>query len=105
MESHVSLTRIHIQESSLVLSERKERPPFNLDVEEVNLTPPLEKKFKKPPPGKNRRKPSKGHLMKRTMQFESPPHVPSIVPPLNLPQEDDGSPVPSAPLGGCLDGA
>lgn len=63
--------------------------------EEPNRLPPLEQQFKRPPPGKNRRKPSQGHLIKRNAQVETP-HVP----PLDLPKCEDNVPVPSAPLGG-----
>ena len=83
-----------IQDSSLILKEQQRKRSLDLDVE-LNMTPPLEKQFKRPPPGKNRRKPSKGHLVKRSVQIETPP---TIVPPLDLPQEED-SPLPSAPPG------
>lgn len=64
------------------------------------MTSPLDKQFKRPPPNKNRRKPSKGHLelMKGSPRY-SPPSVPVVVPPLELSTHEDDSPLPSAPSG------
>ena len=76
---------------------------------------PLDRQFKKPPPNKSRRKPSHGHLHMMKQQSQrtptspetrtpspdsSPKTPPIVVPPLNLPQLGDESPVPSAPSGG-----
>ncbi len=92
-----------------MLTDNRKRSMDNIDIDipELNLTPTLEKKFKRPPPGKNRRKPSKGHLIKRSVQIESPhPYDgtpltrPSDVPLLDLPRQEEDSPVPSAPPGG-----
>ena len=73
-----------------------------LEEEEVHMTEPLCKQFKKPPPGKNRRRPSQGHLQKRAAVL-SDPEVPPIVPPLDIPHsarsEESPPIVPSAPSG------
>lgn len=76
-----------------VLQSSEKMPFFDLDGD-VHMTPPLEKKFKKPPPGKNRRKPSKGHLVHRNNQETVSPQSP-VVPRLEI--LNDESPVPSAP--------
>lgn len=102
---------ISMQESSLLLDEPRttiiptkqqqpsliEQPSYSVKEEQTtnHHLPPLEQQFKRPPPGKNRRKPSQGHLVKRNVQIETPP-----VPPLDLPKNEDSAPVPSAPPGG-----
>ena len=85
---------IHVFQENVLQSSEK-MPFFDLDGD-VHMTPPLERKFKKPPPGKNRRKPSKGHLVHRNNQETVSPHSP-VVPRLEIPNDD--SPVPSAPPG------
>ena len=64
---------------------------------EVNMTSPLERQFKKPPPNKHRRRPSKAHLratadtVSNTQMYHDP------VPNSQATCDDDVSPLPSAP--------
>jgi Rac GTPase-activating protein 1 len=99
LESSLSKRKRSIEN---VLSDKKEsvtkyRDSFGLG-DEIHMTPPLEQKFKKPQPDKNRRKPSRGHLEKLNDYVAMPTTVPPVVPPLNLPPDtDDIVVIPSAP--------
>ena len=91
----ITISSILLQDNKYILDENKD----SLLRGEVHMTPPLQRHFKKPPPNKNRRKPSKGHLQRLNSSSPPPPTIPPFVPPLELPCHYDDSPIPSAPSG------